>query len=87
LNDAHVDQIARRKIWTTVRNACIMKSRHFEIVDMKGKLGTIAARAIADILVLDGDPLADINVIAGEGERVAYVLQRGKIVKTGDSAH
>ncbi|MBN3857832.1 amidohydrolase family protein [Paraburkholderia sp. Ac-20340] len=52
-----------------------------EIVDMKGKLGTIAAGAIADILVLDGNPLADINVIAGEGEHVAYVLQRGKIVK------
>ncbi|WP_322071412.1 metal-dependent hydrolase family protein [Paraburkholderia bannensis] len=57
-----------------------------KIVDMKGKLGTIAAGAIADILVLDGDPLADINVIAGEGERVAYVLQRGKIVKSGAAA-
>ncbi|WP_321814804.1 MULTISPECIES: amidohydrolase family protein [unclassified Paraburkholderia] len=52
-----------------------------EIVDMKGKLGMIAAGAVADILVLDGNPLADINVIAGEGEHVAYVLQRGKIVK------
>lgn len=34
-----------------------------------------------DVVVLDGNPLDDIGIVAGEGERVAYVLQRGKIVK------
>ncbi|WP_321921512.1 metal-dependent hydrolase family protein [Paraburkholderia guartelaensis] len=52
-----------------------------DIVNMKGELGVIAAGAIADVVVLDGNPLADIDVVAGEGERIEYVLQRGKIVK------
>jgi imidazolonepropionase-like amidohydrolase len=52
-----------------------------DIVDMRGKLGVIAAGAIADVLVLDGNPLADIGVLAENGERVEYVLQRGRIVK------
>jgi imidazolonepropionase-like amidohydrolase len=53
-----------------------------DIVDMRGKLGTIAVGAIADVLVVDGNPLADINVVAGQGERIEYVLQRGEVVKT-----
>ncbi|HKT98997.1 MAG TPA: amidohydrolase family protein [Paraburkholderia sp.] len=52
-----------------------------DIVNMKGELGVIAAGAIADVLVLDGNPLADIGVVAHDGERVEYVLQRGKVVK------
>ncbi|MDR3099612.1 MAG: amidohydrolase family protein [Paraburkholderia sp.] len=54
-----------------------------DIVNMKGELGVIAAGAIADVLVLDGNPLADIGVVANDGERVQYVLQRGKVVKGG----
>ncbi|CAD6518492.1 Adenine deaminase [Paraburkholderia hiiakae] len=52
-----------------------------DIVNMKGELGVIAAGAFADVVVLDGNPLDDIGVVAGEGERIDYVLQRGKIVK------
>ncbi|TDA44922.1 metal-dependent hydrolase family protein [Burkholderia pyrrocinia] len=55
-----------------------------EIVNMAGQLGVVAAGAIADMVVLDGNPLDDIGVVAGEGEHVAYVLQRGRIVKARD---
>jgi len=55
-----------------------------EIVNMKGELGVIAAGAMADVLVLDGNPLADIGVVAAnDGERVEYVMQRGRVVKGG----
>ncbi|MFX1676118.1 amidohydrolase family protein [Paraburkholderia sp. A2WS-5] len=54
-----------------------------DIVNMKGELGVIAQGAIADVLVLDGNPLADIGVVANDGERVEVVLQRGKVVKSG----
>ncbi|MFX1765700.1 amidohydrolase family protein [Paraburkholderia sp. A1RI-2L] len=54
-----------------------------DIVNMKGELGVIAQGAIADVLVLDGNPLADIGVVANDGERVELVLQRGKVVKGG----
>ncbi|MCO8648752.1 amidohydrolase family protein, partial [Burkholderia multivorans] len=55
-----------------------------EIVNMAGQLGVVAAGAMADLVVLDGNPLDDIGVVAGEGEHIACVLQRGKLVKTRD---
>lgn len=52
-----------------------------EIVNMTGELGVVAVGAIADLVVLDGNPLDDISVVADEGARVEYVLQRGAVVK------
>jgi imidazolonepropionase-like amidohydrolase len=52
-----------------------------EIVNMRGELGTVSSGAIADLLVVDGNPLKDIESVAGQGEKINYVLQRGTIVK------
>ncbi|MBG0875072.1 amidohydrolase family protein [Burkholderia sp. 9777_1386] len=52
-----------------------------EIVNMTGELGVVAVGAIADLVVLDGNPLKDIGVVADEGAKVEYVLQRGAVVK------
>ncbi|PRG20570.1 metal-dependent hydrolase family protein [Burkholderia multivorans] len=57
-----------------------------EIVNREGQLGVVAAGAMADLVVLDGNPLDDIGVVAGEGEHIACVLQRGKLVKTRDGS-
>lgn len=46
-------------------------------------LGTIAANAQADLLVVDGDPLADVGVLAGNGERIDYVLHDGRVQRHG----
>jgi imidazolonepropionase-like amidohydrolase len=35
---------------------------------------------VADVLVVDGNPLDDIGTLTGQGERLAYVLQRGEVV-------
>jgi imidazolonepropionase-like amidohydrolase len=53
-----------------------------EIVNMQGQLGVVAAGALADLLVLDGNPLDDIGVVGNDGRHVRYVLQRGNVVKT-----
>ena len=42
-------------------------------------LGTVTAGAVADLLVVDGDPLADIRVL-NDPERVWLVVQEGRIV-------
>ncbi len=52
-----------------------------EIVNMHGKLGVIAAGAFADLLVVDGDPLKDIRVLTGQGERIAGVMKNGAWVR------
>ncbi|QFY07425.1 amidohydrolase family protein [Nonomuraea phyllanthi] len=50
-----------------------------ELVGMAGELGTLAVGAHADLLVLDGDPLADIGVLA-DPARLRHVVQAGRVV-------
>ncbi|MSP68468.1 MAG: amidohydrolase family protein [Alphaproteobacteria bacterium] len=52
-----------------------------ELLQMCGRLGVIAPGAFADLLVVDGDPLADIAVLVGEGERLAAIMKGGQWVK------
>ncbi|HVA35977.1 MAG TPA: amidohydrolase family protein, partial [Candidatus Dormibacteraeota bacterium] len=53
-----------------------------EILRMEGRLGVIAPGAYADLLVVDGNPLRDISVLDGQGERLAAIVQRGRFVKS-----
>ncbi|GAA3212366.1 metal-dependent hydrolase family protein [Nonomuraea helvata] len=50
-----------------------------ELVGMAGELGTLAVGAHADLLVLDGDPLADIDVLA-DPTHIRHVVQAGLVV-------
>lgn len=52
-----------------------------EIVQMKGKLGTVAVGAYADLLAIDGNPLEDILIMEKQ-ERYAMIMRDGKIVKS-----
>jgi imidazolonepropionase-like amidohydrolase len=49
-----------------------------EILMQSGKLGLIAPGACADILVVDGDPLADIGVLAENGRRLPVIMRAGE---------
>ena len=44
-------------------------------------LGRVAEGATADLVLLDGDPFADLGVLSGTGERIPLVLQAGAAVK------
>jgi imidazolonepropionase-like amidohydrolase len=46
-------------------------------------LGRIAVGCAADLLVVDGDPLADIGVLAEDGRRLQVIMKQGKLVKVG----
>ncbi|TCM02904.1 amidohydrolase family protein [Sphingomonas sp. PP-CC-3G-468] len=50
------------------------------LLQMAGKLGTIAPDAFADLLVIEGDPLADIAVL-GDTSSIRLILQDGRIRK------
>ncbi|MBL0932038.1 MAG: amidohydrolase family protein [Alphaproteobacteria bacterium] len=52
-----------------------------ELLRMEGKLGVVAPDALADLLVVDGNPLTDISVLTGQGERIAAILKDGVFVK------
>ena len=46
-----------------------------------GKLGVIEEGALADILLIDGDPLSDISILANPEQNLALIMKDGKIYK------
>ncbi|MBC9882873.1 amidohydrolase family protein [Bradyrhizobium sp. INPA01-394B] len=50
-----------------------------EVLGMEGKLGRIMPDALADLLVVDGDPLRDITCLLGQGERIPLVMKAGRV--------
>ena len=52
-----------------------------EVLQREGQLGVIAPGAIADILVVDGNPLEDISLLAGHGEHLLAIMKDGRFHK------
>ena len=52
-----------------------------ELMMMEGKLGCVAPGAFADLLVVDGDPLKDIGLLAADGKKIAVIVRGGEVVK------
>ncbi|WP_454744139.1 amidohydrolase family protein [Cupriavidus necator] len=52
-----------------------------EVVGMAGKLGVVQEGAIADLLVVDGDPLKDLSCLGGQGEGIRAIMKAGKWVR------
>jgi imidazolonepropionase-like amidohydrolase len=46
-----------------------------------GKLGVVEEGALADLLLVDGDPLADINLVADPAKRFLVIMKDGKLYK------
>ena len=52
-----------------------------ELMMMQGKLGCIAPGAYADLIVVDGDPLKDISLLAANGKNLRVIVRDGEVVK------
>jgi imidazolonepropionase-like amidohydrolase len=50
-----------------------------ELLGQGGRLGEIAPGALADLLLVDGNPLQDLACLAGQGERITLVMQGGQL--------
>jgi imidazolonepropionase-like amidohydrolase len=50
------------------------------LLDMDGKLGVIAPGAYADLLVLNGNPLKNISLLASDSDAVLQIWSRGRQV-------
>jgi imidazolonepropionase-like amidohydrolase len=52
-----------------------------EIVRMPGRLGVIEPGAIADLLLVDGDPVADLQLLQHQGQSLAAIMKAGRFHK------
>lgn len=50
-----------------------------EVLGMVGKLGRIQNGAIADLLVVDGNPLTDVSCLLGQGDHIPLVMKAGRV--------
>ena len=50
----------------------------------RGELGVVEEGALADLLLIDGDPLADIDLIADESN-IAVIMKDGQLFKNADA--
>lgn len=56
-------------------------SLNAELLGRPGELGTVAPGALADLIVVDGDPVADLGVLSGRGERINLVMKGGRVFR------
>lgn len=61
-----------------LRSACSINA---ELMGETGKLGCVRAGAAADLLLVDGNPLEDIALLARNGEALAVIMKDGKFFK------
>ena len=52
-----------------------------ELMMMEGRLGCVQPGAFADLIVVDGNPLKDIGLLAANGTRLAVIVRNGEVVK------
>lgn len=61
-----------------LRSACSINA---EILGQTGKLGCIREGAMADLLVVDGNPLEDLAVLGSGADRLAVIMKDGRFHK------
>lgn len=71
----------RREVFTPIEILRQATSVGAEILMQEGKLGCIEPDAHADLIVVDGDPLEDISVLAADGRNLDLIMRAGEVVK------
>ena len=66
------------KPFDIIRSATIVNA---ELVNRAGELGVVAPGARADLIAVDGDPLADISLLDGQGEHLSHITKDGIFYK------
>lgn len=89
LNDQQNAYILQLQQWFT--NAEILKmvtADNAELLQLSGlrspypgKLGVVEEGALADLILVDGDPLADLSLIANPEEKFVVIMKDGKVYK------
>jgi imidazolonepropionase-like amidohydrolase len=71
----------RAKVFTPLEILRQATSTAAELLMMEGRIGCIAPGAEADLLLVDGDPLADIGLLAANGHHLRAIVRAGELVK------
>ena len=51
------------------------------LLQQEGKFGCVAPGAHADLLVVEGDPLKDIELLAANGRNLRLIMRAGELIR------
>jgi imidazolonepropionase-like amidohydrolase len=71
----------RSEVFTPIEILRQATSMGAEILMHEDRLGCVKPGAYADLLVVDGDPLKDIGLLAADGQRLDVIMRAGELVK------
>lgn len=71
----------RSQVFTPLEMLRQATSMGAEILMQQGKLGCVSPGAHADLIVVDGDPLKDIGLLAADGRKLDLIMRAGEVVK------
>jgi imidazolonepropionase-like amidohydrolase len=60
-----------------IRSATLVNA---ELLRMQGRIGTLEPGAFADVIAVEGDPLADVRTL----EHPVWIVKGGKVASDGD---
>ena len=52
-----------------------------EILNMTGELGVIKENALADILIVDGNPIKDVGFLSNDAKFIPIIMKDGRLYK------
>jgi imidazolonepropionase-like amidohydrolase len=85
LGQLQVDQsrefLLRREVLSPIEIIRSATTVGAQLLRMEGKLGTLRAGAYADMILVDGDPLKDLELFQGQGARLPMIMKGGKFHK------
>jgi imidazolonepropionase-like amidohydrolase len=85
LGSAHVHQCRefsiRSEVFTPLEILRQATSVNAELLMQKDRLGCIKPGAHADLLVVEGDPLKDIGLLAANGAKLRLIMRGGELVR------
>ena len=85
LGDAHIRQneefLIRSEVQTPQQVLASATTVAAEVLRMQGQLGVVAEGAIADLLVLEGNPLESLQALSRPDESLRLIVKDGVIVK------
>jgi len=73
--------VIRREVFKPVELLRQATSDNAALMMMEGRIGCVKAGAFADLIVVDGDPLKDINLVAADGKKLSLIMRDGELVK------
>ena len=71
----------RSEVFSPLELARQATSINAELMMMEDRIGCVKPGAFADLIVVDGDPLKDISLLAQDGRRLTHIVRAGEVVK------